>query len=34
MEEKIDHINSNKINMTPDELIEYLKCEEENNVKK
>lgn len=34
MEEKIDNINSNKIDMTPDELIEYLKCEEENNVKK
>lgn len=31
MEQKVDDINNKKINMSPDELIEYLKCEENNN---
>lgn len=32
VEEKIKEVNSN--NMTPDELIEFIKCEEEKNAKK
>ena len=32
-EEKIEQINKDKIEMTPDELIEYLKCEENKNGK-
>ena len=34
IEEKVDLLNKSKTEMTPDELIEYLKREEQNNVKK
>lgn len=33
-EEKMDEIKKNKIELTPDELIEMIRCEEENNEQK
>ena len=33
IEDKVENINKNKIDMTPDELIEYLKCEDTKNGK-